>query len=800
MVQAIAFWTLYSGNQNQEAAEINNRLTTAKTIFTELFNRRTDYLAAFAETAAKDYGLKEVFNDDTRSLLVALNNHRKRIDADLAMTISADGVITGQLQRHVLDEDRQTIKQGIERGTVFRFTHWLDSVQSSHLYIINEELYQVSLSPVTVGTKTLGWIAFGFQIDQRLASEFMKITNLSTDFIIKEKSKWRLIASSINNEETLQELALAEQMIQGIIPEKYIATHYLITEFDDQEVGVVMYGLRANFVALLQEQWWRFLILTALTLLVSLASAYIIAASISKPIKRLVTQAKVIASGDYQQTVTLDDKNEIGQLADEFNNMQSAVLQREEAITHHGNHDSLTGLPNRNVLKAVLKNLTEEHEKFILVHLNISRLKDVNDTLGHDVGDEVIKAFACRLKSLCKLDHFSHLIHVGADEFVLLVSSVNNDTLGTDSLDTDSLDAGSLDIDSLNIDSLNIDSIVAQIQTSLETSFDYQGISIQLQARMGIAISPEHSTDAKVLVQMADTALHHTRGNGKLMQVYQSDLDVNTVERLKLINDLKQAIPAGELELHFQPKMNLKSKQITHVEALVRWQHPNLGMIPPDSFIHIAEQTGQIKALTRWVFTTALAQFNTWQTLGLNLNIAVNISAENLKETDFHQFICQALMGANVPPEKVTLEVTESSVVENPESAIKLLSQFKNHGFKISIDDYGTGYSSLAQLKQLPVHELKIDKSFVQRLEVDHDDQIIVRSTIELAHNMGLYVVAEGIEDEFSLNWLAEHGCELAQGYYISKPKPAHELTPWLLEQSKPIDAIDKKEGNEASV
>ena len=766
MVQAIAFWTLYSGNKNQEAAEINNRLTTAKTIFTELFERRSEYLVAFAETAAKDYGLKEVFNDDTRSLLVALNNHRKRIDADLAMTISADGVVTGQLQRHFLDDERNKIQQGVESGTAFRFTQWFDSGQSSHLYTIDEDLYQVSLSPVTVGTKTLGWVAFGFQIDQRLAIEFMNITNLSTDFIVKDNGQWRLIASSTNDEESSEELALAERMIQGIIPEKYIATHSLITEFDEQEVGVVMYGLRANFVALLQEQWWRFLILAALTLFVSLTSAYFIAASISRPIKRLVAQAKVIASGDYQQTVTLNDNNEIGQLADEFNHMQTAVLQREEAIKHHGNHDSLTGLPNRNVLKKILKKYTEQQQAFVLLHLNLSRLKDVNDTLGHDVGDEVIKEFACRLQLLCETNQFKNLVHLGADEFILLVTD------------------------------LDLDTIVAKIQAGLESTFDYQGISLQLQARMGIAASPEHSNDAKTLVQMADTALHHTRDTGKLVQVYQSDLDVNTVERLNLINDLKQAIPAGELELHFQPKMNLKSRVITHVEALVRWQHPHLGMVPPDDFIHIAEQTGQIKALTRWVFTTALAQFNTWKTLDLELNVAINISAENLKEADFHQFICQSLMNANVPPEKVTLEVTESSVVDNPESAIKLLSAFKEHGFKISIDDYGTGYSSLAQLKQLPVHELKIDKSFVQRLEHDLDDQIIVRSTIELAHNMGLYVVAEGIEDEFSLNWLAEHGCELAQGYYISKPKPANELTTWLLEQKKPKAPITNNETN----
>jgi diguanylate cyclase (GGDEF)-like protein len=766
MVQAIAFWTLYNGNKNQEAAEINNRLTTAKTIFTELFDRRLDYLAAFAETAAKDYGLKQVFNVDTRSLLVALNNHRKRIDADLAMAISAEGIITGQLQQIFIDGSRSKIKQGTERGTQFRFADWLESGQSAHLYIIDDAIYQLSLSPVTVGSKTLGWIAFGFQIDQRLAKEFMNITNLNTDFLIKYGEVWRLVASSGEKSQSVEELAFAANVIQGIIPEEYITTHSLITEFDEQELGVVMYGLRANFVALLQKQWWRFLMLAAFTLFVSLTSAYLIAASISKPIKRLVAQAKVIAKGDYQQAVTLKDNNEIGQLADEFNQMQAAVLQREEAIKHYGNHDPLTDLPNRNALNKVLEDYTQQKQNFVLLHLNLSRLKDVNDTLGHDVGDEVIKELACRLQALCKITNFKQLIHLGADEFVLLA------------------------------DHLGIDDTVGQIQAELEPTFDYQGISIQLQARMGIAISPEHSSDAKTLVQMADTALHHTRNTGKLVQVYQSDLDVNTVERLNLINDLKHAIPAGELELHFQPKMCLKTKIVTHAEALVRWQHPTLGMVPPDNFIHIAEQTGQIKALTRWVFTTALAQFNTWKILGIHLNIAVNISAENLKEADFYQFICQSLMSANVPPEKVTLEVTESSVVEDPESAIKLLSEFKSHGMKISIDDYGTGYSSLAQLKQLPVHELKIDKSFVQRLEHDIDDQIIVRSTIELAHNMGLYVVAEGIEDEFSLNWLTEHNCELAQGYFISRPKPAAELTTWLLDQQTPKVSVSNTEEN----
>jgi len=761
MVQAIAFWTLYNVNKNQEASEILNRLTTAKTIFTELFDRRLDYLGAFAETVAKDYGLKEVFDDDTRSLLVALNNHRKRIDADLAMTISSEGIIIGQLVRQFIDVNHNKISQGIERGQEFRFTSWLESGQAAHLYQIDDALYQLSLSPVTVGAKTIGWIAFGFQIDQRLAKEFMDITGLKTDFIHKDNGSWQLIASSYNPLNTGEELDIAKQIIQGKTPVEYIATHALITEFDEQELGVVMYGLKANFIALLQKQGWRFLMLAALTLFMSLASAYLIAASISKPIKRLVQQAKVVASGDYHQTVTIKDKNELGQLADEFNLMQSAVLMREEAIMHNANHDPLTDLPNRNILNTVLNKLAKQQNSFTLLHLNLSRLKDVNDTLGHDVGDEVIKELARRLQRLVKQNYFKLLVHLGADEFVLLSEQHNTDE------------------------------VISFIHTELEPAFDYQGISLQLQVRMGLAICPEHTKDAKNIVQMADTALHHTRNTGQLVQIYHPDLDVNTVERLSLINDLKEAIPSGQLALHFQPKLCLRTMKVTHAEALVRWQHPTLGMVPPDDFIHIAEQTGQIKALTRWVFTAAIEQYHTWIALGINLNIAINISAENLKEPDFYKFICESMKASKVPADKITLEVTESAVVEDPESAIKLLSKFKTQGMKISIDDYGTGYSSLAQLKQLPVHELKIDKSFIQRLEHDDDDQIIVRSTIELAHNMGLHVVAEGIEDEFSLNWLSEHHCELAQGYFISRPKPANELTTWLLDN--PIFSFNKK-------
>ena len=394
-------------------------------------------------------------------------------------------------------------------------------------------------------------------------------------------------------------------------------------------------------------------------------------------------------------------------------------------------------------------------QSFSICHINLSRLKDVNESLGHDVGDRLIKEFGTRLSGVQDVEFLSHL---GADEFVIIFLANKK---------------------------VSIDQQIAKIHTALDTNFDYRGINLGFQCKIGMALYPEHSVDDNLLLQMADTALQYARKNNQPFQLYHKDLSVNSIERLNLINDLKLAIQDGQLELFYQPKLDLKTGIATHFEALVRWQHPKLGMIPPDNFIHIAEQTGQINALTRWVVTSALNQSKLWQLMGIDVNIAVNISAENLKEADFYHFVCMSLTDSGVPAKKLTLEITESAVVDDPESAIFLLRKFKKHGIKISIDDYGTGYSSLAQLKQLPVHELKIDKSFVQKLKDDEDDQIIVRSTIELAHNMGLSVVAEGIEDKFALDWLAQHGCELGQGYFISRPQPVDKITQWYKEHQK---------------
>jgi len=748
-VQAIALWTILSGKQNQEELEIKNRLTTANTLFNELFNSRTNYLKAFSDTAAKDYGIKQVFNQDIRSLVVALNNLRARIDADMAMTIDTDGQINSQLVTR-LDNGTRKIRKGSQSNSKFQYLHWLNpDAPPTELYKIDNNLYQLSLSPITVGSKLIGWVGFGYQIDDRLAMRYQQLSGLETSFILQEhkESQWHLVASSNKK----AELAFVWDIIEGKYPQQYISQSQILSTYDDFKFGVAMYSLREDLVEVFQEQWWQLVSLITITLLLSLAGAYAIAASITKPIKLLVQQTKKLASGQYQKVQLDNDKSELGQLANEFNTMQSAIISREQALAHTSNHHPLTDLPNRSMLVATLETMTKSNIRFVMFHLNLSRLKDVNDTLGHEFGDKVILEASSRLS---EMNVFNHLFHTGSDEFILLA------THGEECI---------------------LEMLTSALESSFSLPFEYQSFSFQLQARIGIAKYPLHSNLSSKLLQMADTALHYTRKKNQLIQVYDPSFDVNTIERLNLINDFKHAIEQDHLELHFQPKMDLKSQLITHVEALVRWRHPSLGLVPPDSFIPIAEQTGQITDLTVWVFKAAIAQHKAWIAQGIDLNIAINISAQDLRDPQFFNFISKHTQDNLISPNKITLEVTESAVVDDPESAIQLLNKFKALGYYLSIDDYGTGYSSLAQLKSLPVHELKIDKSFVQKLQQDADDQIIVRSTIELAHNMGLTLVAEGIEDEFALNWLRDNHCEKAQGYFISKPQSAPQLTDWLL-------------------
>ncbi len=755
-VQAVFLQTIYRATQQQEIIQVENRLGTPRTVFRSQFESRRYFLGAFAETAAKDFGLKQVFQEDTRSFLVALNNHRQRIDADMAMAITPDGRISAQVIKQIDSSGADRIRVGPEQGQLFQFPDWLELPDDTRLYPLQNAFYQLSMAPLKSGSQVIGWIGFGYNIDQRLAAYFADLTGLTTDFALATDDGWLLLASSRNHPEEdhrRQENARISRIMNHDQGADVIATTESLGTVGSRHLAAVMYGDRADLLAAIRKRWWELGLLAALTLSLSMAGAYLIAARISRPVQVLVRQAKRIARGNYDLSVNIDCKGELRELVDEFEQMQQAVVSREQLISHQAYHDELTDLPNRHRLIQVLEQWVEDHHRaFSLCKLAVRRINDINSSLGHEIGDQVIREVGRRLRGMAVSDQ---LFHLGGSEFVLMTRPENPEQTGR---------------------------YMELLLPLMEPEWRYQGISLYIEVQTGMALFPAHDLTASGLLQKAAIALQHAQKTGASCQLYDGALGRDSIERLQLINQLKTAICQDQLILHYQPKLDLATGRVRHVEALVRWQHPTQGMVPPDKFIAVAEQTGLINALTRWVLVEAVRQHRLWKKQGLTLSISVNISAENLRDHNFYDMVAETLLDDTLDRDAISLEITESAVVDDPEAAISVLNRIESEGIRLSIDDYGTGYSSLAQLKQLPVSELKMDKSFVQKLLVDRDDQTIVHSTIDLAHNMGLRVVAEGVEDAESLAWLRRKGCDLGQGYFICRPKPADELGEWLMQ------------------
>jgi predicted signal transduction protein with EAL and GGDEF domain len=327
--------------------------------------------------------------------------------------------------------------------------------------------------------------------------------------------------------------------------------------------------------------------------------------------------------------------------------------------------------------------------------------------------------------------------------------------------------------------------VAERLLQALDEPFAIEGHSLAVGASIGIALCPDHATDADALLRRADVAMYVAKHSGNGHALYAFDLDQHSPSRLALAGELRLAIEHDQLLLHYQPKLDLTTGAIVGVEALVRWRHPQQGLVPPDHFIPLAEQTGLIRPLSEWVLATALRQHNAWRLAGFQLPVAVNLSMRNLHDPQLSDTIVDLLATWSLPPEVLNLEITETSLMAEPDRALGVLAGIRDMGVGMAIDDFGTGYSSLAYLKRLPVAELKIDKSFVRDMAADRSDLAIVRSTVELAHNLGLRVVAEGVEDGATQELLARLGCDQAQGYHISRPLPASELTDWLTQRAE---------------
>ena len=438
----------------------------------------------------------------------------------------------------------------------------------------------------------------------------------------------------------------------------------------------------------------------------------------------------------------------------------SRRLRRESSRNdHQARHDSLTELPNRRMFREELDrdviHAREGGASLAVMLMDLDRFKEINDSLGHHQGDIVLREVADRLRR--RLRGNDLVARLGGDEFAVILRDAP--------------------------DEATVREIAAQIHNVLEQPVTVGEMNLVVDASVGVALAPQHGTDADVLIQRADMAMYAAKSSRTGFEIYDAELDETSAERLTLTSDLRRAFANGELVVHYQPKANLDGK-VVGVEALVRWLHPTLGLIPPDRFVPLAEHSGLIRPLTMEVLRHSLAQLRAWTEQGLDLTIAVNLSPQHLLDTDLPADIERMVTEAGVRAERLELEITETSLMVNPKRAVGVLERLGEIGVRIAIDDFGTGYSSLQYLKQLPVNVLKIDRTFVAAMTESERDALIVRSTIDLSRNLGLEVVAEGVETAECWDALAALGCDLAQGFVLAHPMPGPELTDWLARNS----------------
>ena len=447
--------------------------------------------------------------------------------------------------------------------------------------------------------------------------------------------------------------------------------------------------------------------------------------------------------------------------------MRTGIAEREDQIRFQATHDSLTGLPNRTLffdrLSHAIENAKRNAGLVGMIMMDLDRFKDINDTLGHHFGDDLLIEIGRRLAHT--LRQSDTVARLGGDEFAVTFNAA---------------------------DTTRARDVAQRITAALDTPFILGGVSIEVSGSMGIALYPSHAEDAGTLMKRADIAMYDAKTNHTAFAVYEPGRDEHSLRRLAILSELRHAIERDELDLHYQPKIDVGTGKVRHAEALVRWRHPVHGNLQPDEFIPLAEQSGSIGVITKWVLRKAISHCGEWNASGTDLTVAVNLSALDLFDAELPTYISGLLSEAGLSPSKLVLEITESAVMKDPAYALRILRDLKNRGITLAIDDYGTGYSSLAHLKRLPVDELKIDKSFVLNLRnASTDDIVIVRSTIELGHNMGLRVIAEGVENAEAWQILKNLGCDMAQGYFVSPPLPVNEFRAWLAQYFQQSNGLD---------
>jgi len=731
----------------------NTQLEVGTRVFQRLLEVRGRRLADGVQLLAADFGFREaVASRDSATMRSVLFNHGKRINASDMILLGMDGKVLASTLNDVPDGSPFRYDQALRDARQAKQTMLMVPLQGKPHLLVEATV----LAPLPIAR-----VVMGFSMDHSFADELRSLTNLEVSFLtIDRQLPGQLVSTQpevlhgsvtalMLNASTRIAVLLTEHLDHSFLSQSLILAGGA-KEYDGQVIALLQSPLDAAMQAFapLDE---KILGIALVALLASFIGALFLARGVSQPVRSLALAAQRIGEGDYQTPVILCRSDEFGLLANAVNSMQSGIAEREQQLAHNALHDPLTGLPNRALAMERLSNAIAAQRPMALIFLGIENLRSINETADSETVDQLLRQTAQHLQvSLNPGDTVAHLI---ADEFLLLL----------DGLDGDAAVA-----------------VADQLQQLLLKPQHINGQDLALDCSLGIAAFPADGQSAQNLLERASIAMKDAAKLPGHLQIYQHGRDLAHRRQITLIRDLRHAASNGELLLHYQPKLDIREGRVSQAEALLRWQHPQLGMVSPAEFIPLAERTGSINSLTHWVINEGMRQLSEWNRRGLRLQLSLNISAEDLLSDDLAARVLAMLRSYCLPPEQLIFEITESAVMREPERALKVLHQLRDCGISLSVDDFGTGYSSLAHLKRLPVQELKIDQSFVRDLDETSEDAVIVRSTIEMSHNLGLKVVAEGVEYAHSLSLLERWHCDTAQGYLISRPLTAAAFEAWM--------------------
>jgi diguanylate cyclase (GGDEF)-like protein len=749
------FATRATIGQNAQA-DVVRELEMGEKVLHRLLAQSGRQLADGARLLAADYGFRSaVQSGDVATIASALDNHGARIGASMAMLLD-----THLQVRAATEGDTQTLLPAAQR--LAGSAEGPLEAATSEIVELHGRALQVVMVPMRAPL-VIGWVVMAFPIDATLVREVRDIAGLEVRLLTRGRGEgaWHL-AAGLQDEtagavhgDPLQRGGVGKITIDG---RDYRERRVRLSAKQPASVEAVLMRSVEEAAAPYRPLQLALMLLTLLSVGVFAIGSVLTAQHVTTPVRELVGAADRLGRGDLDTPVGVHSNDEIGELAQAFDRMRVNLEANKREVTRLAYWDTLTGLPNRAQFRAALHlrahgdvDAREADAPWSVLLIGIDRFKHVNDVLGYAMGDLLLKQVGQRLVQAAGEDACV-IARLDGDQFALLLPDANAGQAFT---------------------------IAVRLSVAFERSIVLDDQAIDVGISIGVASLPQHAQDVDALMVRAEAAMAAAKRGTRGVSVYEPAIDAASAQTLSLLGELRRAVERGELRLYLQPKVALADSSVIGAEALVRWQHPERGLVPPMEFIPFAEQTGFIRTLTAWVAAESLAVCRRLHGQGVPVRVSVNLSTRDLMDQDLPAKFLRLLEEHRMSARAMCLEITESAIMDDPKRALQTLERLNEMGFKLSIDDFGTGYSSLAYLKRLPVDELKIDKSFVMQMARDGDDAKIVRSTIDLAHNMGLSVVAEGVETATCWRTLRSLGCDEAQGYLISKPLPADQFVAW---------------------